>query len=410
MLLDEAFALHFLEDAYAAGHVAGTWGDSSQRKGTHDYYNEHGLEARTWNGDAMILMGDAHMRADDAERTGNAVRASLTQLLDAVTGRHQDADMELRADASIGRDDFDVCKSQTLPELPDQLRPTAETVERSIAFLKETPVPSLDQGLGAMPRFRAEVGPFVGIDGFLDTRHIDGGYTNQSKQSGYISGSEVALRFGYGFSGVLDESGDGLLFLSVGYRGDTPSTNNFINTPLADRVGSLAAAIPGRTAPTVRFRMPFYLIPGDLLFLAPLYFANPDLYEHMSVVAANGGLIPWQTGKVTRVGRFQFVLGREIGVTFYGTTSDDSLFIGEAGALPRIMKFKSTYFDFPILEYRPYSAFDTTQSSNMQLQLFFGVDVPDAGKVVFPEGASAVDLDTVYSIGLRFVFDWRRYF
>ncbi len=32
MLADEAFALHFLQDTYAAGHVAGTWGDASQRK------------------------------------------------------------------------------------------------------------------------------------------------------------------------------------------------------------------------------------------------------------------------------------------------------------------------------------------------------------------------------------------
>jgi hypothetical protein len=42
MLADEGFALHFLEDTFAAGHVAGTWGDVSQRKGTHDYYNESG--------------------------------------------------------------------------------------------------------------------------------------------------------------------------------------------------------------------------------------------------------------------------------------------------------------------------------------------------------------------------------
>ena len=38
----------------------------------------------------------------------------------------------------------------------------------------------------------------------------------------------------------------------------------------------------------------------------------------MAVTAANGGLIPWQLGRATRFGRFQFVLGREIGATFYG--------------------------------------------------------------------------------------------
>ena len=35
-------------DTFAAGHVAGTWGDVSQRKGTHDYYNEAGIEVFTW--------------------------------------------------------------------------------------------------------------------------------------------------------------------------------------------------------------------------------------------------------------------------------------------------------------------------------------------------------------------------
>ena len=35
-LADEAFAIHFLQDVFASGHAAGTWGDASQRKGTHD--------------------------------------------------------------------------------------------------------------------------------------------------------------------------------------------------------------------------------------------------------------------------------------------------------------------------------------------------------------------------------------
>ena len=91
MLADEAFALHFIEDTYAAGHVAGTWGDVSQRKGTHDYYNENGLEVSTWEGGAktVVLMGDAHMRPEDAQRAAESVRLSLEQLLDTAVGRPQ---------------------------------------------------------------------------------------------------------------------------------------------------------------------------------------------------------------------------------------------------------------------------------------------------------------------------------
>ena len=86
----------------------------------------------------------------------------------------------------------------------------------------------------------------------------------------------------------------------------------------------------------------------------------------MGVTAVNGGLIPWQLGWATRFGRFQFVLGREIGVTFYGLGSDDETLLAPGvppGSDPRVVEFESTYFEFPILEYRPYRSFDTTQSS-----------------------------------------------
>src|SRR4029450_3764242 len=56
-LADEAFALHFLEDSFAAGHMAGTWGKAAVRKGTHDYYNERGLEMVTWSGHRFVAPG-----------------------------------------------------------------------------------------------------------------------------------------------------------------------------------------------------------------------------------------------------------------------------------------------------------------------------------------------------------------
>ena len=59
--------------------------------------------------------------------------------------------------------------------------------------------------------------------------------------------------------------------------------------------------------------MPFYVIPGDLLFLSPMYFTNRQKYTELAVTAANGGLLGWQQGYATSIGRFQFVLGRELG-------------------------------------------------------------------------------------------------
>ena len=46
----------------------------------------------------------------------------------------------------------------------------------------------------------------------------------------------------------------------------------------------------------------------------------------------------------------------------------------------------------------------------MLFQLFAAADVPKHTTVTWPPGAPAVKLDTIYSIGIRVLFDWRRYF
>ena len=153
-------------------------------------------------------------------------------------------------------------------------------------------------------------------------------------------------------------------------------------------------------------------LPGDLLLLSPLYFISPETYTGMAVTAGNGGVIPWQAGWATGIGRFQFVLGRELGATFYGYGFDNTTVVAGAtpGAEARVVDFRSIRFDLPILEYRPYRAFDTKQSSAVLFQLFAGADVPKHTAVTWPPGAPPVKLETIYSIGIRVIFDWRRYF
>ncbi|HEY6511566.1 MAG TPA: hypothetical protein VI032_06285, partial [Burkholderiaceae bacterium] len=196
MLADEAFALHFLEDTFAAGHVAGSWGDVSQRKGTHDNYNAAGLEVFTWKGgsDSMVLMGDAHMRPEDAERAASAVRVSLEQLVDHATGSQRAARVPHTPAAPGEPDAFDVCKNNALPPRDAGVRATPDILVLLPEVLGPTPVPGLGPGLGSMPRFRAEVGPFVGFVGSGDTRIIDGGYDPAVTDNGVIAGAELALR------------------------------------------------------------------------------------------------------------------------------------------------------------------------------------------------------------------------
>jgi hypothetical protein len=74
-----------------------------------------------------------------------------------------------------------------------------------------------------------------------------------------------------------------------------------------------------------------------------------------------------------------------------------------------VVNYKSTYYDLPILEYRPFRSFSSNQSSAVLFQLFAGMDVPYGYSSVASVGGPPVKLSPVYSLGLRMVFDWRYY-
>ena len=412
MLADEAFALHFLQDTFAAGHVSGTWGSTSQRKGTHDFYNANGLEVLTWDhqGGTLVIMGDAHMRPDDAKVAARAVRASLDQLIDAAAGKPMPGVRHSTA-VPVDPESLDVCNTITFPRRPPGQQFNKEVTPVLAQTLQPTPVPGLGPGLGSMPRFRSELGTFIGLAGSLEARGVSGGFAPGQSDNGVIFGLDLGFRAGVGLEGVIGDAGDGLVFGQIGLHSDASSTNNVINGGGSGGVGgSLTAAIPSRTGFSLRARMPFYLVPGDLLLMSPLYFFDPEAYSRMAVTASNGGLIPWQLGMSTRIGRFQFVLGRELGVTFYGVGSIDSLIAPPSAGSPlSIVDYKSTYYDLPILEYRPFRSFASNQSSSVMFQLFGGIDVPYGYTTVAPQGGPSVKLSPTYSLGLRMVFDWRYY-
>jgi hypothetical protein len=414
-LADEAFALHFLEDVFSAGHIAGSWGNLSQRQGTHDYYNDNGLEVFTWEGGAksVVLMGDAHMRPEDAAIASPVIRQSLEEVLDvATTGSHGGHPFPYTPAAPAEPDDFDLCHNNELPQRAPGVTVRPEDRPFFTAVLLQTPVPALGPGLGSLPRFRSEVGPFIGLAGSIDARRVDGGFASGQSAEGWMSGLDLSVRFGLGLDGVMNDGGDGLAFASLGLRSDSPSTNKISDTTrTAASSGNLSAAIPARTGISTRFRMPFYLLPGDLVLLSPVYLVSPETYTQMAVTAANGGLIPWQGGWATGIGRFQFVLGRELGVTFYGRGGHDQMIAPPSSSYPtaRAAEFESILYDLPIFEYRPYRAFAENQSSSVIVQFFVDWDVPQKVRIVSPVGAPPPDLHTVMAFGVRLVFDWRHY-
>jgi hypothetical protein len=409
-LADEAFAIHFLQDAFAAGHVAGTRGDASLRKGTHDYYNEYGLEIKTWDGRSMVIKGDAWMRPQDAGWTASAVQASLEQFLLAAEGKEAYVSSGIQAHSTIEPDTLNVAALDMMPpsRFPRRVGALLDQIIRT------TPVPGLSEGEGELPRFRSEIGPFIGVVPALRGGVCSGGFEGSQTTVGAIGGLEVAVRAGLGLDGVMNESGDGLVFLDLGFRLDAASSTPLGRSPDLQEFGSILAAIPARPAFTSRIRVPFWLVPFDLLVAAPfLATMSPETFTQMAAVAGNGGLIPWQAGIATSVGRFQFVLGREIGVAFYGYIREEDRFLfpyGDASEeLMALVSLRSVQLEFPVVEYMPFRTFAANQSSSLVIQLFSGVDIPTKTSVVYSPGGSDIVTKSVWQIGLRAAFRWRHY-
>jgi len=406
-LADEGFGLHFLEDVFAAGHAAGTWGDASQQKGTHDYYNEHGLKVTTWSGKNIVLTGDAWMRPEDAEFAANVVRLSLEQLLDAAKGKiliNGHTNEWIKAEA----EDFDISENEFMPSQ----KYDNKFVEMLNPILFDTPIPGLVEGLGELPRFRAELGTFFGFSPSLRGSFINGGFGLTQKTVGIIGGLEGSVRFGLGLDGILNEASDGLVFLDIGWRQDGSSSVGIVAEQGTEDYGSFLSAIPGRSGFSARIRIPFYIVPGDLLIAGPiLYLLSPKDLSEMAVTAVNGGLIPWHLGMATPIGRFQIVLGREAAVYFYGRTKQrDALFAYNNNNQLIWLSYRSTQFEFPFLEYRPVRSFSTDQSSTLLIQFYAGIDIPHNIKSLDPRGLPAPELESIWYLGARVVFDWRHYF
>jgi len=403
-LANEAFALHFIQDTYAAGHVAGTWGNAALRKGTHDHYNEAGLEVETWDDQRLVLTGDAYMRPTDALVVAKAVQTSLEQFCSAM-GQGTSEDPIPPADPEILPDTFNVCSNNYMPKVEFNMDLLSEV-------LMSTPMPGLSEGLGQLSRFRTELGPFIGAASSLETNWLRGGFGPNQNERTLIGSIEANLIFGLGLDGVMNKAGDGLAFIQLGWRQDSPTTSQFTNPNSTFQASSVTSTIPGRSAYNIRVRMPFWLIPGDLILAAPiLSWASPKTLQRMAVTAGNGGLIPWQSGVSTPIGRFQFVLGREVGVSFYGIRR-----IRESLVIPNstfsetfLVGYRSTKWNFPFLEYQPTRTFSNTQSATLKVQFSFGVDVPSREQTLTPVTADEIVLKEIWYVGMRLVFHWRHY-
>ncbi len=403
-LADEAFAIHFLQDMFSAGHIAGTWGNASLRKGTHDYYNERGLEVITWEGTKRVAKGDAYLREEDADFAAEAVKLSLQQLVDAATSNATTPNADW-INVKLRPDTLDVCKNTLLPNGKLNFHLVKDV-------LMKTPVPGLGSGLGELPRFRSELGLFLGVSTSVNVSSIRGGFASGQEVPGSVAGIEADVMIGYGLEGVLNQTGDGLIFFQAGWRQDSPSSTQFSSNDPNYQANTITSIIPGRSAYSVRLRLPFWLIPGDLLLAYPIFgLAHPKAFQKIAVEAVNGGVIGWQSRFATPIGRFQFVLGREVGLSIYGLGGTaDALFVPTSANTLAIVTYKSIKYDFPFLEYQPVRSFSQSQSSALRLQFSFGVDTPFKTAAITPIAQNELELKPIWYISARLIFNWRYYF
>jgi hypothetical protein len=329
----EGYALHWLEDSFAAGHVVGTWGNAAWRKGTHDYYSEFGVETVNWNGEPLIAFGDANMRPADLERTSDAVGASLSELAHALMpGDALAATARAFGPGASAMLSFDACKEERQPT--DR---GLEQIEQSMSRrLGATPVPGRGEGQVNLPRFRDELGPF--LCGFASIG--GGGAWGGLGASGTRGAASVSagIRAGFGAESVTGSIGTGLAFLEAGLEAAAPQLDECSGSSCeALGTSNLFPRIPARTGLRLGLRLPFWLLPGDTLLLVPiLALVSPDSLSKVGVAAASGGLIPYERSFSTGVGIFQIVVGREVQGTLYGYLGERTipLLITPIGEVP----------------------------------------------------------------------------
>lgn len=407
----EAYALHWLEDSFAAGHVVGTWGDTPWRKGTHDFYNEFGVDAVDWGGHHLTAHGDANLAKEDLERASASVAKSLEQLVAALTPGDPLA-VVAQADGK-GPDvllGFDSCHETLQPgssgasELLKAVRPQLETM----------PVPGRGEGEVHLPRMREELGFFLGtFASVAGTVNVISGSSEPN-----VNGTMAAgLRVGYGAESLTGSIGTGLLFAEVGLTMESAQLLSCQGDPECDRVGvaALFPRVPARSGLRLGLRLPFFLIPGDMLVLAPvLAFFAPNALSYVAIQAANGGLIPWQTSFQTRFGVLQLVLGRQVSATFYGLLSPVVAFapIRAADGTEGLgfARASSLSLSFPVLEWTPFRTFATQLTYSTPIHLGFRLEIPLSYQVLIPENAKALPGPINWGVFVRLQFDARYFF
>ncbi len=411
-LVAEGVALHFLEDSFSSGHYSSIWGGAAWAKGTHDYYSTIGLTTMTWKGDIFASHGDAHMTERDMKVAAVTVRQSLAQVASAAEGKMPLASRAI-SPAEKEVEALNFCKAEHLPPPPD------DAVARSATavVLQDTPVPAGGKDTIHPPRVRADMGPFVGAVAGASLGTALGGYDSWANTR-IRSEFEVGARLGLGLEGLLTMNMDGQIWLQGEIAVDPVQLDLGCSTcppyPQASgkRTNVAVPRVSSRSALKLSMRMPYYVLPFDLILLAPIMMlTSPEALQSVVFAAAGGGLLPIQRRIATSWGTFQFMAGREVGLTLWGYTGHINQFIvtpTSSAADLFAVDYKSLEWDFPVFEFVPPRAFANTLALAAEFQLGFSVEFPQ--KATIHTTGAPFSLGPSWNIYLRFRLDARKYF
>ena len=361
LLMAEAYALHFLQDGFSAGHAAVTGDEDAVRMGTHDLYCAIGLDTINWKGEPVIAFGDAHMGPGDLDRAASAVADSLEQLacidgcdseLEAAVGDAPiaalyafDQSKEAKQPAGLGEMGpflHDVFRQTLIPAPAPEIAPTGEVL---------VPLPAPELAETIFGRFSSGVRGWQSYPGMEHEGHRD-----------WTRGASLYMGVGGGYTarGVSTRDMDGTFWIESIVIADAQD-RTFRRGDLPGRAASQDGAWVPRFGLGLRVHVPFRFFPLDTLLLAG-YSAGaalwrdtdrgPDdtygdrLVRHITptlISVAEGGALRLQRINRTE-GRssWQFVLGRDFGVWRTRVPQDGA----DRG------QWRTTY-DLPVVEFRP---------------------------------------------------------
>ena len=263
------------------------------------------------------------------------------------------------------------------------------------------------------PRARAEMGPFVGAISGYTLGLAMGGYDSWDNTR-IRSEFEIGARVGYGLEGLITSNMDGQMWLQGELVAGPVQLDLACHTcsGIGQRTDVAVPRVGSRSALKLSIRMPFYVLPFDLLVLGPvLMLTSPQSLTEVVFAAAGGGILPIERKWETSIGTFQFMAGREVGFTLWGITGKPNQFIYTPTANVndfRVINYNSLELDFPVLEFVPPRVFATTLALAAEFQLGFNVEFPLSP--TYNDTGLPFGLGPSWNIYLRFRLDARKYF